>query len=290
MDWNPGVHVARSQKLIQKSLKVLSVVAPGAAASIGLRLFSTPRKIPRPAWEVELAKKGSSLRLSGELSAWKWGKDEAPIVLLVHGWMGRGTQLGALVEPLVAKGYQVVALDGPAHGDSPGTRTNVRFFSDALMKVLAELGEVESIVAHSFGAGATALALARGSRARSAVLVASPADLQWVIDDFCEKMEFSPRASRAFQVRLEAWAGVGIREVHIADLVRRIQAPALIVHDPEDREVPFRSAEEIAGCWPGARLLPLTKVGHRKILKAPSFISAVTSFLDGLEHQGKGHT
>jgi pimeloyl-ACP methyl ester carboxylesterase len=255
-----------------------------------LRLFSTPRRIPRPAWEVELAKKGSALHLAHELAAWKWGNDGGPIVLLVHGWMGRGTQLGALVDPLVAKGYQVVALDGPAHGDSPGKRTNVRFFSDALMKVLSELGEVQSVVAHSFGAGATALALSRGAKAKSAVLVASPADLQWVIDDFCEKVEFSSRATRAFQARLEAWAGVGIREVHIADLVRKIQAPALIVHDPEDREVPFHSAEEIARCWPGARLVPLTKVGHRKILKAPSFIGAVTEFLDGLEYQGKSHT
>ena len=47
-----------------------------------------------------------------------WGA--GPSVLLVHGWEGRGAQLGALVDPLVAAGYRVVALDGPAHGDSPG--------------------------------------------------------------------------------------------------------------------------------------------------------------------------
>ena len=42
--------------------------------------------------------------------------------LLVHGWEGRGAQLGSLVGPLVEAGLSVVAFDAPAHGDSPGNR------------------------------------------------------------------------------------------------------------------------------------------------------------------------
>ena len=45
----------------------------------------------------------------------------APSVYLVHGWGGRGSQLAAFVEPLVAAGHRVVLFDAPSHGDSdPG--------------------------------------------------------------------------------------------------------------------------------------------------------------------------
>ena len=47
-----------------------------------------------------------------------WGN---PTAYLVHGWGGWWQQLGAHVEPLLARGLCVVAFDAPSHGDSgPG--------------------------------------------------------------------------------------------------------------------------------------------------------------------------
>src|SRR5687767_6768036 len=45
-----------------------------------------------------------------------WGS--GPVVYLVHGWGGRGSQLAPYVEPLTATGHRVVLFDAPAHGDS----------------------------------------------------------------------------------------------------------------------------------------------------------------------------
>jgi len=39
------------------------------------------------------------------IEMWKWGR--GPAVLLAHGWGGRGAQLGAFVDPLVARGFSV---------------------------------------------------------------------------------------------------------------------------------------------------------------------------------------
>jgi pimeloyl-ACP methyl ester carboxylesterase len=266
-------------QLVRLGVKALGYISPTAAAEIALRLFTTPHRIARPSWEKEILARGKPLALSDGLRATSWGDETLPIVVLLHGWQGRGSQLGLLVDPLLQIGYRVVALDGPAHGDSAGSRTNVWFFSLALSRVAEELGPLKAIVAHSFGASATAFAVARGMKVEQVVLVASPSDLMWVIEGFCKGMGFPPRVEKVFLRRLAAWSGVDPKSIMISSVGDKVKIPALIVHDPLDREVPFSNAETIVRHWKTATLLPLEKVGHRKILKAPAFVKAVTEFL-----------
>ncbi len=84
-------------------------------------------------------------------------------MLLVHGWEGRGSQLGAFVEPLVRAGLSVVAFDAPGHGDSPGRRLYLTDMADAIIDVERAVGPLHAIVAHSFGAAAVLLAHQRGA-------------------------------------------------------------------------------------------------------------------------------
>jgi pimeloyl-ACP methyl ester carboxylesterase len=55
------------------------------------------------------------------------------------------------------------------------------------------------------------------------------------------------------------------------------------VHARDDREVPFADGERMAAVWPGARLLPVDAVGHRRILRDPVTIAAVTDFVAGVD-------
>jgi pimeloyl-ACP methyl ester carboxylesterase len=60
-------------------------------------------------------------------------------------------------------------------------------------------------------------------------------------------------------------------------------APALIIHDREDPDVPYAHGEEIAAAWPGAELLTTTGLGHRAVLRDPGVIQRTIAFLsDGL--------
>src|SRR5213082_3427517 len=97
---------------------VVGRVLPSLAGRLAASLFARPRRHRRPDRERALIARGAPLPLPQGLSATQWGA--GPAVLLVHGWEGRGAQLGALVDPLVEAGYRVIALDGPAHGDSAG--------------------------------------------------------------------------------------------------------------------------------------------------------------------------
>ena len=124
---------------------ILGRVSPAVAGRLAAKLFSRPTRHRRPDRERELIARGTPVPLPDGLSATAWGA--GPTVLLVHGWEGRGAQLGAFVDPFVAAGYRVVALDGPAHGDSSGRTTTGPEFAQAIARTREEIGPLAAIVA-----------------------------------------------------------------------------------------------------------------------------------------------
>jgi len=61
----------------------------------------------------------------------------------------------------------------------------------------------------------------------------------------------------------------------------RIARPALIVHDVEDREVPWAEGERYARFWPESRLLSTRGLGHNRVADDASVIAAALRFLQG---------
>jgi CheY-like chemotaxis protein len=85
--------------------------------------FVMPRPTTETARDRELLATGTALNLDCGLAGTAWGK--GPPVLLAHGWESRRSHWGAFVPALVQAGFSAVAIDAPAHGDSPGQRVNV---------------------------------------------------------------------------------------------------------------------------------------------------------------------
>lgn len=249
-----------------------------AAAREALDLFLTPRKHKRPAREQAVLVDARPLALpSSGLSALTWGA--GPTVLLLHGWEGRGTQLAAFIAPLVAAGKRVVALDGPAHGDSPGTTSNLWDFALGLEAAARDLGPLDGVIAHSMGAAATAIALARGLDARRVVLIAGPATLDGVLERFSAAMKLSKDMATRFRRLLLERTGIPHEYLDGFHLAARMTAPALIVHDDDDRDVPVSDSILIAATWPRAVLHRTTGLGHRRVLQDSSVVAAAVDFL-----------
>jgi pimeloyl-ACP methyl ester carboxylesterase len=264
--------------LVRGFFSALGLVAPHTAGRLALRLFCTPRRHHRPGWERHVADGGRLLRVGHNLAAHEWGA--GPTVLLVHGWEGRGTQLGRFVEPFAAAGYRVIALDLPAHGESAGTRTDLIECTEALRKVGRDVGPLAGIVAHSFGGAVTTLALERGLDAAAVVLIAAPSSIDDVLRRFGEFTGLSGKAMHAFRGGIERQTGVRLRDVEIFERVAALTVPALIVHDRGDNEVPFHDAERLAARWPRSTLHGTERLGHRRILKDEEVIRRAVAFVD----------
>jgi hypothetical protein len=57
-----------------------------------------------------------------------------------------------------------------------------------------------------------------------------------------------------------------------------LQLPGLILHDPDDPEIPWADAELIACTWRGSRLVAAEGEGHYRILRSPRIIERVMEF------------
>ena len=165
---------------MRESRDATSEAAPDAALRDAVDRFLTPRPPRGSSRDDDLLQRGSAIALDCRLAATVWG--EGPIVLLAHGWESRRTHWSAFVGPLVEAGFRPLAVDAPAHGDSPGQTANVLEYGLALVQVGRQVGPIAGVVGHSFGAGAAAIAIHRGLAAAAVVLISGPASLVSVIE------------------------------------------------------------------------------------------------------------
>lgn len=230
-------------------------------------LFTKPRRHRRTSAELALlaeAKRSSVRCGADDLAVFSWG--EGPTVLMVHGWEGRGTQFHAFVPQLCERGFRAVAMDCPAHGDSTGTASSVPHFAEAVSAVARALGEVAAVIGHSSGAAGSIYACTQGLAVTSSVHLASPCSFERGIERFCAAVLPAEPDRAEFRRRMEDFIPVPLADTDLAKL-RLPCHPALVLHDPADKEVPFREAELLAAAWPAAELRPMQGAGHRRILQ-----------------------
>jgi len=282
--WNSAGTTAL--KVTWLAARGLGAVSSRAAGPATARLWFTPWQVPLS--ERARAKQERWLESTepiaipfegGALAGYAAG--DGPTVLLVHGWGERAGALGAFIAPLVDAGYQVVGIDLPAHGGSPGTQTDALVNAAALRAASAAVGGIEAVVAHSMGAHSTTLALAEGLPARAAVLLAPAVRLEHGLDKFGDMFRLPARAVRGLRATIEKRYGRTIWEDLAADhLARRIQIPALILHDRDDPQVDLADARLLASAWEESSVRVTEGLGHNKVVRDPGVVSAAVGFLD----------
>jgi pimeloyl-ACP methyl ester carboxylesterase len=200
--------------------------------------------------------------------------------MLVHGWSGRGAQLGEFVEPLVAAGYRVVAFDAPAHGRSDGRDTAMPEISEAILRLASEFGPVHAVIAHSFGVACVLFTLQQQGFARRVVAFSPPASLEGLMERFSRTLALSPRTVQILRHMLVRRFGEDVwTRFSALNMARSAGLPALVIHDRDDRDVPWREGEAVSRAWPHARFLRTEGLGHRRILRDPEVIDRVVRFL-----------
>ena len=272
-------------KWLRQAFAVLHATSPGAAAHLAYVLLTRPPRVPERPWQASLRERAAQDTLPfgrGQLALYGWGS--GPTVLLVHGWGARGTHLGKMVPPLVAAGYRVVAFDAPGHGHSSGRSATLPQFASAIAAVAAHVGEIHTLVAHSFGVAMALWAqLDWGLRARRQVLFSSLDHCKWVTEEFARLMQL-PEAvlARGRQLMVERSQGaMDWERLAVGEMLARTTQPTLLVHDAEDPEVPIEHMFHLmTACAERPLELHVTEgLGHHRLLGNREVIDRLVAFI-----------
>lgn len=270
---------------VRPLMRGLSHVAPGMATRVAGQIFFRPPKSQPPLrerWWATDAEEMQVLFGGGQLTAWRWGWGGRKRVLLVHGWAGRGLQLGAFALPLVEAGYEVVAYDGPGHGRSTGDRSSLPEMAEAVGAMVRALGGVDGIIAHSFGAAACTNALCRRQTLPDVdrlVYISPAVDMVGLTEQFADLVGFTPGIASRLRQGIEQRFGVPFEDFQGTQIARHMHHPLLVIHDRADREVDFAEGEALVDGWRGSELMATEGLGHRRILRHPSVIERTLQFL-----------
>ena len=217
-----------------------------------------------------------------DAGVYEWGRGRP--VVLAHGWQGRASQWATLVRDLVYEGYRVVAFDAPAHGESPGRHAYLVDWMDALRALQERYGAFHAIVGHSFGGLAALLAVTEGVQSDRVVTVAAPAGADSLMTAFQSAMRFDDATAAALRERFASKYFPGQSQPFARLSAVRHPVPAttelLVVHDREDRRIPYTEAARIIQANPAATALRTTGLGHSRILASDEFLDATIGFLD----------
>lgn len=269
-----------AERAVRATFGLLDRAAPALAARLAQRLFFTPprtRHTPRIEAALATARRRDVDVDGTRIATWTWGA--GPTVYLVHGWAGVGGQFAPFVQPLVEQGFQVVTFDGPAHGDSSGRRASIVHFARALAAVGRVFGPAHGLIAHSLGAPAAAFAMRRGFAVGRAVFVAPPADPGDWSRRFAERLGVSGRVMAQMRARSERWLGASWADVSLTGLAAGQTTPLLVVHDQDDRDVPFQHGAAVAASWPGAQMVETSGLGHHRVLRDAAVVAQAVSFV-----------
>ena len=275
---------------VRATFRLLDRIAPRIGARWAERIWFT---LPRPSPPAHGNARdndtdtgdGFTLTVDGiDIAGEVWG--DGPTVYLMHGWAGYHGQLESLVAPLVGRGYRVVSFDAPSHGASgPGNfgprSSSIPEFAHALEVVVATYGPAHSVVAHSMGATATAVAVCDGLRVGRVVMLAPMASPESYSRQFARVFGFGARTHRHLLNRVERRAGAPMRHFDVPELGRAVaMPPTLIIHDRDDTTTPVTDGAAIAAAWTGAKLHVTSGLGHRRLLRDVDVVAEAVAFID----------
>jgi pimeloyl-ACP methyl ester carboxylesterase len=227
-------------------------------------------------WAGSFRDPGDSVREDGNSMQENVDSDNE-LVLLVHGWAANQTDMFSYIPPLLERGFAVVAMDLPAHGESSFDTAGLNHLGDGVLAVAKHYGHFHGVIAHSVGCAASQLAIADGMNVSRAVMLASPVNYEKKAYEFAATKGFNEATSKQF---VDALADLDVRvAIRSKDFVPSFDMPALIVHSEDDAVIPVSIGRELAALWKDSEFLSVDGLNHRGVLKDAFVISKVVEFL-----------
>lgn len=269
-------------KMARIAMSAIDRVSPRLAARLTYTLISSPpRYRPHPG-EVVLRASARQWKIpfqGGWLQCYSWGK--GPVCLFVHCWGGRGTQAEVMIRHLISGGFSVVSFDHPAHGLSSGNCAEMIRMSAATAAVIQNVGPIDTLIGHSLGVAAAAIALRDYELdVKRFVSISSLTHCTWFTEVIGDYLGISRSTlARARRIVDDSYTRpVNWENLSVVEMLSRLSMPMLLIHDQDDQEIPFEHSQTIRKAVRHAEFQATRGLGHRRLLKDAGVLALVTRF------------
>ena len=269
-------------KIIGLYYNTISYISKSYAANKALYLFTTPmrgRKLSEEQTEfLDTAFQEEFKYQNHRIMTYRWLGDKSTI-LLAHGWESNASRWKNLITELNKKGYNVIALDAPAHGNSGSRAFNALLYSE-FINVVATRFQPEIIVGHSAGGMSTAFFQNKYQlkSIQKIVLLGSPSEFSDVIKRYTDMLGYNQRITRQLNLTIIERFGDKPEHLSTSKFLQNIDTKGLIIHDEEDNIIPYNDALLIKNSFKNSTLITTKGLGHS--LNDESVATYIYQFID----------
>lgn len=213
--------------------------------------------------------------------------NDAPKILIAHGWMSRAAYMARLTDTLRKQGFDIYVLDFPAHGEAKGRQLVWNEAVMILRQVLNDLGPFHGAIGHSFGGSMLLNALNLGRQfpewrlhhePEKVVLLAAPTRMRTPVKRVAKKLKLSPKAYLFLRDVFREHI-VDINRLNFRNFTQKAQIPFLCIHGKDDITVPIKESTIFCDNYSYASLVLFAGINHVNILMDERVDETVCSFL-----------
>ncbi len=268
-------------KLVGNYINMLSYVSKPYAAEKAMYLFTKPRagKINEEQSDFLHTAYQEELKYDKyPIMTYRWLGTKQTI-LLTHGWESNSARWKKLIIALKNKGFNVVALDAPAHGRSGSSVFNAILYAE-FINVAANRFSPDIIIGHSVGGMASAYFQHKYqfTQLKKIILLGSPSEFQDVFKRYTDMLGYNQRMVSQLQHTILERYGSPADTFSTAKFLATIQSEGLIIHDEDDRIIPYNDALLLKDSFKNSQLITTKGLGHS--LMDPSVAEHIYAFID----------
>ena len=272
-------------------LTTLWHLAPNTTKNIILKGFFKPRSYALTPLERQYLENSTSFHIQvhdKDIRCWKWGR--GPGILLVHGWNGRGVNFAHFFKPLIDAGYSVITYDAPAHGESEGQVTNYFELSDTVRSFLdpSHGFNIQGIIAYSIGASAVINCISKENPSVDTVLIAPALKLKEILFNSFNHHGVPEIVYQNLVADMEEYYGYDVYQDNPDVLAKTIPSKMLIVHDTDDRTIPYIDSKILSEKTDKVDLHTTEGLGHKRILRDNTVVDVITAYIFNGQTQKNG--
>jgi pimeloyl-ACP methyl ester carboxylesterase len=256
------------------------VPAIGAGALIHPTHHHTTDRAPEGCTDATLAGDGVLLR------SWRCttAVPRRATIIYLHGIADNRASAAGAIARFLPRGYDVIAYDGRAHGDSAGDACTYGFYEKHdLHRVIDTVRGPVLLIGDSLGAAIALQEAADDSRVRGIVAAETFSDLRTVATERAPWFFTGGQIDRAF-VLAGREGRFDVAAVSPAGAAARITVPVLLIHGDSDIDTPPAHSQRVFDALRGPkRLILVPGATHNASLRPEvwreieTFVASVTS-------------